>query len=310
MVIIESSITFPFSWLRVGKNWTILRQKEEFSSLRLPPPLLHPLFVNMMARLVEVMNIWLSLSPCFVYFEGISIFPFSFPTPQSSHSRTDQLFINAHACPIWLLPACMLLTFLHFSSGSICFLLFNTNKTFVPYTPQALMSLDLPLRFHSPRMPGKAPRQCLSIIMVWQRRPQVWERYCKRSYWARSNEGSLRSPIFTSATFKWFHSAAHILIWNFPIFCTKMWRSMNNISVCTLTKKMAGKFQLYWGVWNWYLILGTRLQPNSKKNKSMLPVTVDFFQLGPTQRHISSLRGNTGACGSLQSRSRGIWKHR
>lgn len=90
----------------------------------------------------------------------------------------------------------------------------------------------------------------------------------KRSYWARSNERSLRSPIFTSAAFKWFHSAAHILIWNFPIFCTKMWRSMNNTSVCTLTKRMAGKFQLYWGVWNWYLILGTRLQPNSKKIKA------------------------------------------
>lgn len=177
---IETSIIFPFCWPRVGRNWRILRQKEEFSSLRFSPPLLHPLFVNTMARLVKVMNLWLSLSPCLFLFWGLfHYFPFPFQL-QSSHSQTDQLFINAHTCPIWLLPACVLLTFLHFSSGSICFLLFNTNKTFVLYTSQALMSLGLPLRFLSPRMPGEAPRQCLSIILVWQRRPQVWERYWKK----------------------------------------------------------------------------------------------------------------------------------
>lgn len=38
--------------------------------------------------------------PAFVFFRAFPFFPFSFPTPHSSHSQTDQLFINAHTCPI------------------------------------------------------------------------------------------------------------------------------------------------------------------------------------------------------------------
>lgn len=84
----------------------------------------------------------------------------------------------------------------------------------------------------------------------------------------RARFGVPSVPFSIQQLFKWFHGASHIIIWNFPIFRTKMWRSRNNTRVCTLTKRMTGKFQLHRGVWKWYLILGTRLQPFPKKRKA------------------------------------------
>lgn len=44
-------------------------------------------------------------------------------------------------------------------------------------------------------------------------------------------------------------------------------------------------------------------------NKSIMPDIMDFLKFGHTQRHTNNtLAGNTGACGSLQSRTRGIKK--
>lgn len=161
----------------------------------LTAPLLHPLLVNtnVTACQVMLMNIYLSVSPRFCF----EVMFCDFYSPLYLHCLSTPRLITSLLIPSRA-DLCIPLTILHLSTGCIWVLFYyyffiNNKPSF--HMPSGSGVFTSPVWFPSPGMSGTDSRQCLS------RGLRCGKDIGKGSYWAGSNEGSLRrcvSPIFTS----------------------------------------------------------------------------------------------------------------